>query len=134
LTALIVDLVFPRDPGDIRPPFAKTLNFGPRPTFPEYAYRNPNKVIKPEETVDLQLTGENYLSTMRTLEKLGYTGRIHRIEVIIRDVGFDDGTVLRSGTWYKQDPNTPSDPTRKLRVHKPPPISQDLRKPMSGSS
>lgn len=131
LTALTVDLVFPRDPGDDRHPFLKTLNFGPRPTFPEYNYRNPNKVIKPGETVDLELTGENYQSTMRTLEKLGYAGPVHRIEIIIRDVGFDDGTVLRSGTWYRQDPNSPSDPTKKLRLEKTPRTSRDLGKPLS---
>jgi hypothetical protein len=104
VTAMTVDMIFPREPDDGRPPLAETLNFGPRPTFPEYVYRDPNKVIKPGQTSELKLIPENYASLMRALERLGYSKPINRIHLVIKDVGFEDGSVLRSGTWYRQDP------------------------------
>src|SRR5438270_9412268 len=60
VTALVVNMVFRRDPGDTRPPVAWSLYFGPHPFSPEYLQRDPNKVIKVDESADLQLSPKEY--------------------------------------------------------------------------
>lgn len=107
VTALTIEMVFPREPGDTRPKFAQPLHFGPSPIGPEYVYRNPNKVIKVGKTGDLQIEPENYKSMRGFLEQLGYPNSIKRVELVIREVGFEDGSMLHAGTWYVQDPNNP---------------------------
>jgi hypothetical protein len=134
VTAMTVDMIFPREPDDGRPPLAETLNFGPRPTFPEYVYRDPNKVIKPGQTSELKLIPENYASLMRALERLGYSKPINRIHLVIKDVGFEDGSVLRSGTWYRQDPKSPHDPTRQIRLDNSPSKARNLQRQKTSTS
>lgn len=119
VTALTIEMIFRRETGDNRPPFAQTLHFGPSPIGREYVNRDPRKVIRVGETADLRLSPENYRSMSTTLERLGYSG-IKRVEVVIREVGFEDGSVLISGTYYQQDPANPNDPTKKIRISKPP--------------
>jgi len=120
VTALTIEMVFPREPGDTRPKFAQPLHFGPSPSGPEYIYRNRNKVIKVGKTGDLQIEPENYNSLRDFLQQLGYPNSIKRVELVIREVGFEDGSMLHTGTWYVQDPHHPNDPTKKIRVDKPP--------------
>src|SRR5882724_8849934 len=36
VTAMVIEMVFRRDPGDTRPPLAWPLNFGPHPFSPDY--------------------------------------------------------------------------------------------------
>jgi hypothetical protein len=56
VTAMTVEMIFRREPGDRRPPLAHELHFGPSPSGPEYIHRDPNKVIKVGTTVnDAQL-------------------------------------------------------------------------------
>jgi len=52
------------------------------------------------------------------LEQKGYPSDIRRVELVIREVGFEDGSVLLSGTLWLQDPNYPNDPTKKIREDK----------------
>lgn len=118
VTAITIEMIFRRETGDNRPPFAQTLHFGPSPIGREYVNRDPRKVIRVGETADLRLSPENYRSMSTTLERLGYSG-IRRVEVVIREVGFEDGSVLISGTYYSQDPANPNDPTKKIRMSKP---------------
>jgi hypothetical protein len=118
VTALVVAMTFRRELGETRPPFAYDLHFGPHPTFPEYIYRNPNKIIKPGETIDLEVEPRNYDSIRDALQRLDYPETIKRVELTIRYVGFEDGSVLISGTLWVQDPNNPNDPTKKVRPDK----------------
>jgi hypothetical protein len=118
VTALTIEMTFRREPGDRRPPFAQDLHFGPSPIEAAYIHRNPNKVVKPGETVDLELDPQIYADVKNALQKLGYPNTINRVELTIREVGFADGTVLLSGTWWLQDPNNPTDPTKKIRADK----------------
>jgi hypothetical protein len=120
VTALTIAMVFRRDPGDTRPPFAHVLRFGPSPNTREYIFRDPNKVIKAGRTADFQLSPENYKNVKRDLEQTGYPSSIKRVELVIREVGFEDGSMLYSGMFYLQDPAYPNDPTKKIPVRQRP--------------
>jgi len=100
VTALIAEMIFRREPGDTRPPVAQTLHFGPLPMSPKYTLRDPNKVIKVGETADLKLSAVNYKSLRSLLDLEGYPSSINRVELVIRQVGFEDGSVLVGGTLY----------------------------------
>lgn len=121
VTAMNIEMVFRRDPGDTRLPLAWPLNFGRDPFSPEYLHRDPNKIIKVGETADLHLTAENYSYLKRALQQTGFPVNILRVELVIREVGFEDGSALNSGTLFVQDPNNPNDPTKKIPVSQPTP-------------
>jgi len=120
VTAMEIEMVFRREPGDTRPPFAYPLHFGPSPDRPEYIHRDPMKVIKEGKSADLRLSPENYASVKRYLEQTGYFNGIKRVELVIRAVGFEDGSMLHTGTFYLQDPANPNDPTKKIKAPGPP--------------
>jgi hypothetical protein len=113
-----IEMIFPREPGDNRNNFLEELHFGPSPMGPEYIYRDPNKVIKPGETGDLEIGPQVYSSIKDALRKLSYPNSIRRVELRMREVGFEDGSVLLSGTLWIQDRNSPNDPTKKIRANK----------------
>jgi hypothetical protein len=118
VTAMNLEMVFRREPGDNRHPAAEGLYFGPSPSRPEYVHRDRNKVIKPGETGELVLTPDNYQGMKLLLEKTGFPTSINRVELEIREVGFEDGSVLQTGTLFLQDPTHPNDPTKKIRADK----------------
>ena len=118
VTAVIVEVIFRREAGDTRPPVAELLNFGPPPMAPEYLLRDPHKTIKVGETADLQLVPHNYKILTDRLLRKGYSNGGARVELVISEVGFEDGSVLDSGTLWLQDPNNPRDPTKKIRADK----------------
>src|SRR5205814_974978 len=94
------------------------LHFGLSPFGPEYVHRDRNKVIKVGETGEAQLIPENYRAMKQLLELKGYSNSIKQVELVIREVGFEDGSALLSGTLWVQDPNNPDDPTKKIRADK----------------
>lgn len=118
VTAMNIEITFRRDPGDGRPPAAEGLYFGPSPSGLGYLLRDPNKVIKPGKTAELSLSPENYQSLKLFLEQTGYPPSIKEVELVIREVGFEDGSVLQAGTLFLPDPNHPNDPTKKIRADK----------------
>ena len=113
ITALTVSLVF-AEPDDPRPPLTWELHFGPSPNSPEYLRRDPNKVIKAGETVELRLSREDYQSLKRRFEQAGYSSGIKRLEIEVIEVGFEDGSMVYDGRLYLQDPAYPNDPTKKI--------------------
>ena len=119
VTAMVIEMVFRRDPGDTRLPLAWPLNFGPHPFSPDYLRRDPSKVIKVGETADLHLTAENYGYLRRGLQQTGFPVSISRVELVIIAVGFEDGSALNSGTFFAPDPNNPNDPTKRIPVRQP---------------
>lgn len=119
VTAMVIDMVFRRDSGDTRPPLAWPLNFGPHPLSPEYLLRDPNKIIKVGETAELQLSPENYKWLIVFLKQNDFPVSVSRVELVISDVGFEDGSLLHRGTLFVQDPNKPNDPTKKIPASQP---------------
>jgi hypothetical protein len=115
VTAMTISMVFHREPGDTRSPLAWNLHFGPSPIMREYRDRDPNKVIKVHNTAALSLSPEDYRMLKHDFEELGYS-TIKRVELEIKEVGFEDGSMLYSGTFYLQDPAYPNDPTKKVKV------------------
>ncbi len=122
VTSVTIDLLFPRAPGDNRPRVGQPLHFGPSAVAPEYIQRDPNKVIRVGETADLRLSPRNYRSLKDGLEQQGYANSIKQVEVVITEVGFEDGSVLISGKFYLPDPEHPNDPTKKVDPTKKPPL------------
>lgn len=118
ITAMTISMVFRREPGDARPPLAEELHFGPSPTSPQYIYRDPAKVIKPGETAHISLAPENYNALKGLFEQMGYQSGTKRVELQIREVGFEDGSVFHTGTIWLQDPKHPNDPTKRIRADK----------------
>ncbi len=100
VTVMTISMVFRRDPGDIRPPFGWDLHFGPGAFTPEYKDRDPNKVVKPGETVELGVSSEDYVLIKAAFEETGYPTKIKRVELVISEVGFEDGSVLCGGTFF----------------------------------
>ena len=119
VTTMTVSVIFGREPGDTRHPLALNLHFGPSAITPEYKDRDPNKIIKIQQTGELSLSPQDYLILKHDFEVLGYQ-TVKRIELVVTEVGFEDGSMLYSGTFYSQDPAYPNDPTKKLKVPEPP--------------
>ena len=113
ITALSVSLVF-ADPNDPRPSPTWDLHFGPSPNSPEYLRRDPNKIIKAGKTVALRLSKEDYQSLKHHFEQAGYSNGIKRLEIEVREVGFEDGSMVQDGRLYLQDTAYPNDPTKKI--------------------
>lgn len=107
VTAMVIDLVFRRDPGDNRPPLGWPLSFGPNPFSSEYLHGDPNKIIKVGETADLYLSAEDYKWLTVFLKQNGFPVGPRQVELVVSDVGFEDGSVLHRGTLFVQDPNNP---------------------------
>lgn len=119
VTAVTINMIFRRESGDRRPPLAKELHFGPSPIAKEYVYRDPSKVIRVGKTGDLRLSPHSYRILKRNFEQTGYPRAIVKLELVITEVGFEDGSVFDSGTFWIQDPATPNDPTKKIRGTQP---------------
>jgi|SRR6185369_2214301 len=115
VTAITISMVFSRERGDTRAPLAWNLHFGPSPIMREYRDRDPNKVVKVNNTAELSLSPEDYRMLKHDFEELGYS-TIKRVELEIREVGFEDGSMFNSGTFYLQDPAFPNDPTKKVKA------------------
>ena len=120
VTAITVEMVFRRDFGDSRPPLNYPIHLGPSPNMPEYRDRDRSKIIKAGKSADLHLTPQNYQSLKAHLERAGYTTGIKRVELVIREIGFEDGSMVDVGTFYFQDPAYPNDPTKKVKEPQPP--------------
>ena len=131
VTAMTISIVFGREPGDTRSPLAWNLHLGPSPIRREYKDRDPNNVIKSRNNAELSLSPQDYLTLKRDFAETGYR-TIKRVELVIREVGFEDGGMLYSGTFYSQDPAYPDDPTRKLKVPELPTAqNRQLKNPLN---
>ena len=64
--------------------------------------------IKPNEIVKIHLT-ENYYNTLDgALTRLDYPSKFKGVEIVIREVGFSDGTLWSYGLFYKQNTENPT--------------------------
>jgi hypothetical protein len=115
VTSLTISMIFPRQPGDDRNKFAQDLSFGPSPSSHDYTRRDPKKIIKPGETVELKVGPQIYQSIKAALQNLGYPESITRVELTVLEVGFEDGSVLVSGFLFIQDLTIPVILLRRFR-------------------
>jgi hypothetical protein len=130
ITAITVEIVFRREQGETKPPFSYQLHFGPSPITPEYLLRDPKNVIAVGKSADLRLSTKNYKNLRSYLDQTGYPASIKRVELEIKEVGFEDGSMLYSGTFYLQDPAYPNDPTKKIKMPQQPGVqNQRIRSP-----
>jgi len=56
----------------------------------------------------VSLLQQDYDDIRFHLNKLNYPSRIKRVQIHLEEVIFDDGTVWRSGSWFKVDPANPN--------------------------
>ncbi len=91
--------------------------------------------MKVGKTADLRLSPQDYETLKRGLEQTGYPNSIKRVELVMRSVGFEDGSMLHTGTFFLQDPANPNDPTKKIKVPEPPgALNQKIRSPPDGKN
>lgn len=108
ITYISLDLIFNR-PKELKEasnndkyPFGIVIPYGQTDDF--MANKATGVEIKPGETVKIPLK-ENYYNTLNgSLLRLGYPSKFKGVEVIIREIGFSDGTLWSYGLFYKRDP------------------------------
>ena len=66
--------------------------------------------------MNFALLRKTYASLKRGLQAAGYSSPIRRVEVEVKEVGFEDGSMIYSRTLYLQDPAYPNDPSKKIKV------------------
>lgn len=104
VTVMTVEMVFRREPGDTRSPLAYPLHFGPSANSPEYTQRDPTKIIKVGKTANLELTDADYKNLKGYLAQTGYVN-VKKVELVVTEVGFEDGSMIYSGTMYATGPH-----------------------------
>jgi hypothetical protein len=118
ITYVSIDFTFSRpEEGETaqQPPFIDSLTYGNSPfldreTLQAFPPPPPPPPLLPGESIDLTLSEESYSSIRRSLTKLKYPASIKRIMMVIRDIGFDDGTVWTMGHRYRPNPDDPEHP------------------------
>lgn len=104
ITSLTVDLVFSRPEDDEtskEPPYVYGLHFGPSISSPsDYAQRDPSKVVKPGGTIELTLSDDDHEHIKSVLTKLKYSAGVKQVELILAEVGFEDGTSWTGGVFF----------------------------------
>jgi len=113
VNSIVIEAILrrPDEPESSRPSpmtYYHQFHFGPDPFFPEYALRDKTKVIKPGETVNLNLSDSDYEDIKRALKQLKYPASLKRVELMIHTVGFEDGTIWSGGSWFYRDPDDPN--------------------------
>lgn len=110
-TVVFIDLtlIFPINeavPQDV--PSSDHLLYGHYPPMPGEAFTlHPDQPsLKPGDTATLRL--KDYESTRKFLNLTGKPQSIKEFEIEISEVYFDNETMWRKGSWYKRNPNAPS--------------------------
>lgn len=98
-----------------QPAFVNSLTYGNNPfldreTLQASPLPPPPPPLLPGESLDLRLSDESYNRIRRILTKLKYPSSIKRITIVVRDIGFDDGTVWTFGHRYRPNPDDPEHP------------------------
>lgn len=111
ISSVVIDVIFHRPENDRTsndPPYVYTLHFSANPFFPEYELRDKSKVIRPGEAVDITVSEEDYRQIKEFLRQAEYPASIKRVQLVIKAVGYEDGTIWSGGTTFKRDPNNPN--------------------------
>lgn len=105
LTYVNVTLMFPPQVNHATSEYAYGFEFmyGVSPQYPQYEEsrkRQPDRVLRHGERLDLTLSDEEYEHIQKVLRSLGYPHDLREAFVRLREVGFDDGTGWLGGKNY----------------------------------
>ncbi|HEV2860822.1 MAG TPA: hypothetical protein VGX48_07450 [Pyrinomonadaceae bacterium] len=104
-----VRVIFPRpkeqkEAGRI--PFGERLAYGFSPVdLKGLADSGPAPSIPPGESIELILSEKYFNEYAGVLKRLAFPDAIKRIEVILQEVGFEDGLLWSGGDFWRSDPN-----------------------------
>lgn len=120
ITCLYFSLVFLREGADkqLHPDdeYAFDLMWGvsPRdPNYEQYRLKSPQALLRRGEVFDVTLTDEQYAHIMKVLEMLRYPSKVRKVNVILQEVGFEDGSA-----WPAVSSRTGSSPPGGPRFEK----------------
>lgn len=100
-------VVFPRS-NDNEPEYTYRLKYGSIPAPPGTApISNMPDMVKPNETIDIVLSEEEYNHIKDSLRMSGYPANTERVQLSLAAVIFDDETMWRGGHILHRDPNDP---------------------------
>ena len=124
ISHLNFSLFFPRTANGATGQSSYTYDFtyGVSPTsehYEESRKRQPDRVIKKGEEYDLTLSDERLNYINKILAWLEYPPNIREVEVWINEIGFDDGSVWKGGSYFQG-----GDHSQRI---KPPPRNNVLR-------
>jgi hypothetical protein len=96
--------------------FPETKATGNVMAFPLQWGRNPrarvpfgeSKRMRPQESSDLALSQDEYQRLERFLVQRHSIGSIHRANIRITTIYFEDGSIWSNGSWVHPDPNNPN--------------------------
>lgn len=63
--------------------------------------------ILPGQTTDIALSNQAYDSLRSILDNLNYPVSIRSVKLVVKIIGFQDGTYWSNGTIFRRDPNNP---------------------------
>lgn len=99
-----LELIFPREDGSEQNNYVIFMHYGKDPSAPDAAAV---KRILPGETADIKLNELNVPIIKRSLKRLGYPEKIHRVQIRVRSVTFADGTMWSGDFILSPDPANP---------------------------
>lgn len=98
-------------------PFSEWLSYGVSPTRPRNAAPiQAAPAIPPGGNTELTLSDESFEVNKTLLKRLGFPDSIERVELIVQDVGFEDGTLWVGGELWRRDP---ADPDKWVELNPP---------------
>lgn len=109
VTHVSVQVVYAREENEEvsqEAPFGDSITYGWSP-FRKSQAPAQAQAIPPGRTVDLALSEQTYNENNLVLKRLKYTKSVRKIELIVEEVGFEDGTAWSKGQYWKPDPSNP---------------------------
>ncbi len=108
-----IDLLFPRldDGSQQEPPALYDLRWGRKLLFENKDLPiDDAKILKPSETIEISLSEQEYASLKEFLRQTHYLGSITKLEIMLRDVGFEGDVDMTwsGGRMMRRDPNNPN--------------------------
>jgi hypothetical protein len=92
------------------PGYVHNLEYNIDPLWfkPGEEYQTDKPPVPTGSAVEITLSTDAYYRIKFTLSELGYPSSHQSIKIRISSVGFSDGTVWRSGDYYRRDPTAPT--------------------------
>lgn len=111
ITFLEMRLDFPNSGINSRenPTASHDIAYGYKPSLSADAVQQHSdaKPIKPDETINISLSDADYEAIQVLLKQSGYPASVKQVEIVLGDIGFEDGTLWRAGSMLKRDASSP---------------------------